>query len=253
MARIAVLCGTGMSALSGEMSASGGFETSHVRIDTEWGQVPVVIVSTDTGDIVIIDRHHGDMEFRTPPHMIEHRANVQAAVSCQPDIVMSINSVGSIINNFPPGIVGISGDVLDLSVRPWTFHDDNAIHADRTSPFDRAASDACKEVLTSSQNHVPDNLIVAQCVGPQFESPAEIDALEKLGAHVVGMTLGPESRLLSETAVPHVALSCSSNWAAGREPGDPSAKIDHHAVDAMASSMRASITQCLLAILNLYD
>ncbi len=253
MARIAVLCGTGMSALSDEMAAAWESKTSHVKIDTDWGQVPAVIVSTGAGDIVIIDRHHGDGKSRTPPHMIEHRANVQAAESCQPDIVMSINSVGSLIENFPPGIVGISGDVLDLSIRPWTFHDDNAIHTDRTSPFDGNASDACKVALSSSQEHVPDNLIVAQCIGPQFESSAEIDALEKLGAQVVGMTLGPESRLVSETGVPHVALSCSSNWAAGREPGDPSAKIDHHSVDSMASSMRASISECLLAILNLYD
>ena len=40
---------------------------------------------------------------------------------------------------------------------------------------------------------------MAQCIGPQFESPSEIDALVRLGADVVGMTLGPESRLIAET------------------------------------------------------
>ena len=91
---------------------------------------------------------------------------------------------------------------------------------------------------------------MAQCVGPQFESIAEIDALERLGAHAVGMTLGPESRLLSETGTPHVSLVCSSNWASGREPGDPSAQIDHHSVEAIASTMRLHVTECLLSLLG---
>tara|TARA_Y100001970_G_scaffold91485_2_gene115375 strand:+ start:15248 stop:16009 length:762 start_codon:yes stop_codon:yes gene_type:complete len=250
MARIAVLCGTGMSALASEMSDSSDFKISRVRIDTDWGSVPSSIVSTEFGDILVIDRHHSDGKLRTPPHKIEHRANVQAIVNSNPDIVMSINSVGSMIENFPPGTIGISSDVLDLAVRPWTFHDDDAKHADRTSPFDSPASKICRKALESTQVQTPSGLIIAQCVGPQFESPAEIDALEKLGAHAVGMTLGPESRLMSETGIRHVALACSSNWAAGREPGDPSAMIDHHAVDSMASSMRGSVTNCLLAILK---
>ena len=253
MARIAVLCGTGMSALADEMSDSVNIGISRVKVDTDWGSVPSSIVSTDSGDIVFIDRHHSEGDLRTPPHKIEHRANVQAVVKCSPDIVMSINSVGSMIDNFEPGTIGISSDVLDLAVRPWSFHDSDATHADRTSPFDVDASQICKNALASTQKYVPQNLIVAQCVGPQFESPAEIDALERLGAHAVGMTLGPESRLMSETGIRHIALACSSNWAAGREPGDPSAKIDHHAVDSMASSMRGSISSCLMEILRSID
>ena len=91
---------------------------------------------------------------------------------------------------------------------------------------------------------------MAQCVGPQFESPSEIDALEMLGAHVVGMTLGPEQRLVSETGVAHVSLPCSSNWAAGRTPGDPDAEINHEAVDETASQMRDLVSSCILALLE---
>ena len=80
MARIAVLCGTGMSALASEMSDSSDFKISRVRIDTDWGSVPSSIVSTEFGDILVIDRHHSDGKLRTPPHKIEHRANVQAIV-----------------------------------------------------------------------------------------------------------------------------------------------------------------------------
>ena len=92
--------------------------------------------------------------------------------------------------------------------------------------------------------------MVAQCVGPQFETPSEIDALERLGADVVGMTLGPESRLVAEYGLTHAALACSSNWAAGRTPGSPGAEIDHDAVDEMAASMRESVAECVKALLS---
>ena len=198
MARIAVLCGTGMSAFASQLASAPGATTSTMRVDSEWGQVPATLVSIDDDEVLIIDRHHSDSNSRTPPHRIEHRANVHAAVSFQPELVLSINSVGSMCEDIPPGVIGVAADVLDLAVRPWTFHDDHATHTDRTSCFDPLASKICAKTLEVIQGQVATNLVVAQCVGPQFETPSEIDALERLGADVVGMTLGPESRLVGE-------------------------------------------------------
>ena len=245
--RIALLSGTGMSDLALEMSNNAS-RNSEIRVDSQWGQVPTILVETGLGKVLLIDRHHREGEARTPPHEIEHRANIHAAKSFSPDLILSVNSVGTMIEDLPPGIIGVASDVLDLATRPWTFHDEDAIHADRTSIFDKKASEICSLALSKTQEGTPSRLVVAQCVGPQFESPSEIDALVRLGADVVGMTLGPESRLIAETGIPHVAISCSSNWAAGRTPGDPSAEIDHHAVDAKAAKLRARVRDCIEAL-----
>ena len=245
--RIAVLSGTGMSDLALEMSNSSS-RNSEIRVDSQWGQVPTILVETGLGKVLLIDRHHREGEARTPPHEIEHRANIHAAKSFSPDLILSVNSVGTMIEDLPPGMIGVASDVLDLATRPWTFHDEDAIHADRTSIFDKKASEICSLALSKTQEGTPSRLVVAQCIGPQFESPSEIDALVRLGADVVGMTLGPESRLIAETGIPHVAISCSSNWAAGRTPGDPSAEIDHHAVDAKAAKLRARVRDCIEAL-----
>ena len=245
--RIAVLSGTGMSDLALEMSNNAS-RNSEIRVDSQWGQVPTILVETGLGKVLLIDRHHREGEARTPPHEIEHRANIHAAKSFSPDLILSVNSVGTMIEDLPPGMIGVASDVLDLATRPWTFHDEDAIHADRTSIFDKKASEICSLALSKFQDGTPSMLVVAQCVGPQFESPSEIDALVRLGADVVGMTLGPESRLIAETGIPHVAISCSSNWAAGRTPGDPSAEIDHYAVDAMAAKLRARVRDCIEAL-----
>ena len=249
MARIAVLCGTGMSAFASQLASAPGAAANTMRVDSEWGQVPVTLVSVKEDEVLIIDRHHSDSDSRTPPHRIEHRANVHAAASFQPELVLSINSVGSMRKDLPPGSIGVAVDVLDLAERPWTFYDDHATHTDRTSCFNSGASEICAKTLEAIQGQVTCDLVVAQCIGPQFETPSEIDALERLGADVVGMTLGPESRLVGERGLPHVALVCSSNWAAGRAPGSPEAEIDHDAVDAMAATMREHVGECVKALL----
>jgi purine nucleoside phosphorylase len=250
MSRIAVICGTGMSTFSRTLEESSLSTNGSIIVESEWGEVPISLVNHEMGQIFVIDRHHSNKESRTPPHEIEHRANVHAASSCAPDLIVSVNSVGSMLESMPPGTVGIASGILDLSIKPWTFHDDDAVHADRTKPFDQQYSSVCEAVLTKEQGNSPTGLVVAQCVGPQFESPSEIDALEKLGAHVVGMTLGPEQRLISETGIAHVSLPCSSNWAAGRTPGEPDAEINHEEVDEMASEMRDLVSSCILALLE---
>ena len=249
MSRIAVICGTGMSAFSSTLETTTS-TSSTMLAESNWGEVPISLVTIELGQVFVIDRHHSNDESRTPPHAIEHRANVHAASSCKPDLIVSVNSVGSMTESMPPGAVGTARDILDLSIKPWTFHDDDAIHADRTRPFDQRYSSVCETVLIERQGTSPTGLVVAQCVGPQFESPSEIDVLQRLGAHVVGMTLGPEQRLVSETGIAHVSLVCSSNWAAGRTPGKPDAEINHEAVDAMASQMRDMVSICITALLE---
>ncbi|MEE2650576.1 MAG: hypothetical protein VX571_03605 [Candidatus Thermoplasmatota archaeon] len=249
MARIAVLCGTGMSDLTSLMSSIPGATSESVIVESAWGEIPITITSVSSGEVVVIDRHHSEGAKRTPPHVIEHRANVHAAASCLPDLVVSVNSVGTLREDLSPGTIGFAGDILDLAERPWTFHDDDATHADRSSPFDSRAISVCSNELVDRQGGILSGLIVAQCVGPQFESPSEIDALELMGADVVGMTLGPESRLVAETGLPHLAIVCSSNWAAGRTPGSSDAAIDHEAVDAMSGTMRERVGDCLMALL----
>ena len=49
-----------------------------------------------------------------------------AVKSLDPDIIVSVNSVGTMRKDMPPGTVGVTSDVLDLSIRPWTFFDEDA-------------------------------------------------------------------------------------------------------------------------------
>ena len=252
MPRIAILCGTGMENLA-ELISDGSSDIESITIETNWGNVPILATHSPHGQAFIIDRHHSENDARVPPHSIEHRANVHAAASTNPELIISVNSVGAIDPIFPPGLIGLGSDVIDLAIRPWTFFNNDAIHSDRTTIFWNEAQDCCDKVLSRIQGVPTSRLIVAQCIGPQFETPSEIDALEKLGASVVGMTLGPESRLVSETGLRHISLCCSSNWASGRDPSDPEALVSHSDVEEYAASISKNIAACVSSLFSWLD
>ena len=215
MPRIAVLCGTGMNSLVDALPDTlKMIGQESIRIDSPWGEVPTELIRFSDKDesiheIAIVQRHHGDGVV-TPPHRIEHRANVHAVLSFEPEFVISINSVGSLREDLPPGYIGVAKHTLDFTGKVWTFHDDDAIHADMTSHFDSELSKLVISALNSSQEAVP-HVVVAQMTGHQFETPAEIIALKTMGADVVGMTLAAEAKLIAEKGCKHLGLSVSSN------------------------------------------
>ena len=55
--RIAVISGTGMSDIAHEMSDSSRKHTE-IRIESNWGEVPTILVETELGEVLLIDRHH---------------------------------------------------------------------------------------------------------------------------------------------------------------------------------------------------
>ncbi len=259
MRRVAVIGGTGMKQLVAEADLSGSSfsitNTDSTVAETDYGDVPVEIISLDNGDeeakIFIIHRHHGEEGAITPPHLINYHANVKAAQATQPDAIVSIQSVGSMDPLFPPGIVGMAMHTLDLVSNPVTFSEENAHHADMTNHYPAHLRDLLRDVLLLQRDEeLSLDHVVSHVNGPQFETPAEIDAFHRLGATAASMTISPEARLVAETGIPHIGLIASSNWAAGKNPLDADAEIDHFAIESMASDMRGVIWQCFAALLE---
>ena len=247
MARLTVLCGTGMTELA---TSTEGAEVETFRSETPWGEVPCTRVRVGGHEILFIYRHHRPDGEVNPPHSIEHRANVHAAISFDPAAVVSVWCVGTMDADFPPGVVGVADDCLDISGTVWTFHDEKAVHVNRTEMFDRALNAIATGALEGQADAGPNayRQIGGQASGPQFESRSDVEAYARLGATCVNMTIGGESRCMSEQDAPHIGLLLSSNWAAGKDPNDALAPVDHHSVEDLAASMRARVWAAILAI-----
>lgn len=188
----------------------------------EWGAGRVVVCNTEFGSIEMDVSTVGDVEVyftarhgrghAVPPHRVNARAQIRAFADAGVDYVLGLFNVGSLDNDFPAGTWLVPDDFLDLTRhRPFTFHDDRAVHADMSEPFCPHGRQA---LLRSGTQGTRDGGIYATTEGPRFETTAERRALRLMGAHVVGMTLAPEAVLAREAGLCYAALCFIANGAA---------------------------------------
>jgi purine-nucleoside phosphorylase len=83
------------------------------------------------------------------------------------------------------------------------------------------------------------------CIGPQFETPAEIRAIRTLGANAVGMSTVHEAIAASHCGMKVLGVSLITNMAAGILQQ----KIDGAEVTAVANASKAQFSALLLACL----
>jgi purine-nucleoside phosphorylase len=85
-------------------------------------------------------------------------------------------------------------------------------------------------------------------LGPSYETPAEIEMLERMGADAVCMSTAAEASLAASIGLPVVGISCVTNWAAGKS----STRLSHAevtaSVQATAPSLRSLLERLILAL-----
>ena len=243
MMRLGLIGGTAMTSLAtDEIEIT---RSDSIIAQTSYGEVPLLCVQSGSNELIFLERHHG--EGTTPPHSINHRANLEAMAGAGVDAILAVCSVGTIPSDFPPGSVGYATQYIDFTGVEMSFYDEDAQFTSMTMPFDGEMNSKLKSVLSQIQPGVKLGRTYWLAQGPHFETAAEIDAIEKLGGEVVGMTMPRECKLAAELSIPYAAILVSSNWAAGREPGDLSKDLDHEEVSSNAESRLEPVIECIKA------
>ena len=261
MRRIGVMGGTGLlrlDAVPGSTEAGWStVRTDNVRVDTPYGEVGLRCITlqraSEQAELVFLQRHHGEGDTTVPPHRINHRANLRALVDAGVEVVLAVCSVGTLTERLPPGRVGVAADAIDLTGVSTTFHDEDAVFTSMAQAFDERLTRRAVDVLRTAQGlEAKDDIHVTYWLtqGPQFETPAEIDAIERLGGQVVGMTMPREAKLAAEVGLPYLALCIAANWAAGRSPKGRRAPLDHEEVSAEAHRRLGPVWAVLLDLLE---
>ena len=139
------------------------------------------------GDFALINRH--GYAFPLPPHSINYRANIRALADLGYQDIVSLNSVGSLKKDLPPGTMVSCSDYVGLQQGPMTFFDQElkggaAGIANNLSPL-------LLSKLSPEFTLHPGKVYV-QMRGPRFETKAEIKIVQHWG-DVIGMTAAHEA------------------------------------------------------------
>jgi 5'-methylthioinosine phosphorylase len=231
---LAIIGGSGLSQLA-------GLEVSRRQlVRTPYGEPSGQLTFGTIGgaQVVFLARHgHG---HTLPPHQVNYRANLWALRDQGAGEVVAVASVGGIRAGLEPGDLVVPHQIIDYtSGRRSTFFEDGApvTHIDFTEPYTAPLRRRLLAAAAACGEQAVDGAVYAATQGPRLETAAEVDRLERDGAHIVGMTGMPEAALARELDLGYAALAVVVNHAAGR--GDSARGIRLKGIeDVLAEAMR---------------
>jgi 5'-methylthioadenosine phosphorylase len=189
------------------------------QVQTPWGSAAVLTGRIGGREAAVVLRY--GPRLVTPSHKINHRANLWALRMLGVERVISQNAIGSVNPAISPGDIVISHDFLDRTrQRPLSLFDQEEcwVRVDMTEPFCPEVRRTLIEATAGMPDHVIDRGVFACTEGPRFETPAEIRALQREGADIVGTPLVPEVVLAREAELCFASIAPVINFGAGMAP-----------------------------------
>lgn len=184
------------------------FSSWEVRtVETKYGPVTY----KTRGDHALINRH--GYAFPLPPHSINYRANISALATLGFQDIVSLNSVGSLKRDLPPGTFVSCSDYVCFQQGPVTFFDDElkgGAPGIANNLIPRLVRELAPEFTIQTDK------VYVQMRGPRFETKAEIRVVKDWG-DVIGMTAAHEADLCTELGLRYNSLALIDNYANGLE------------------------------------
>jgi len=156
--------------------------------------------------------------------------------------VILTNAAGGINRAFAPGSLMALTDHLEWN---HPVHWRTPGPGQRPSPYSSNLNDILLKAA-GEYNITLHRGIYAVVTGPTYETPAEIRALQSLGADAVGMSTAREATRCAELGLPVAAISCIANLAAGLSP----TPLSHHEVLQAVSASAERLGQLLDGAMN---
>jgi purine-nucleoside phosphorylase len=198
------------------------------------GGVPVVCAS---GRIHLYEGHS--------PAQVVHTVRLMASLGIE--IAILTNAAGGIHRDFGPGTLMTISDHLNLTGRTPLLGPNarGPRFPDMSQAYDLALQELARRIATRQSTPLATG-IYAGVLGPSYETPAEIDMLETMGASAVGMSTVLETLALRHLGVRVLGLSCITNLAAGRS----AAMLDHRDVAEVALRASTAFSELVQGIVS---
>jgi purine-nucleoside phosphorylase len=160
------------------------------------------------------------------------------------DLVLT-NAAGGISSGLRPGdFMCISDHINMMGMNPLRG---SRSFVDLTDMYDPALITLWRQAARKTKTRFATGVYLAVS-GPSYETPAEIRAFARLGGDAVGMSTVPEAIVARQCGLRVTALSCITNFAAGRSRKP----LSHEEVLETGRRVAKSATNLLCAFLTLY-
>jgi 5'-methylthioadenosine phosphorylase len=198
-----------------------GFEgISELAIPTPFGDPSDKIVAGSIGGrrVCFLPRH--GVGHRLLPHEINHRANVWALRSLGVRWVISVTAVGSLREELAPRDIVVPDQMIDrtgTAAKHTFFGNGIAAHVGYADPY---CGDLRGNLLAAARSLAPrvhDGGAYLCMNGPAFSTRAEAAFHRMIGADIIGMTNGPETRLCREAEIAAAALALVTDYDCWKE------------------------------------
>ncbi|MBF0459804.1 MAG: MTAP family purine nucleoside phosphorylase [Magnetococcales bacterium] len=208
-----------------------------VEVTTPYG----VVTLLEQAGLLFLQRH-GWADY-TPPHRINHHANLYALQQAGAERVLAVGSVGSLRLDLSPGTLVVPDDFYAPHLGISYFDDQRGHRVPEFHPQWRAhlLESWQQTVLPPPRSHG----IYWQTLGPRFETPTEIRLLAP-HVHLVGMTIASECILAGELDLPYAALCMVDNFANGLR----AEKLSYAAFQAQVQANKALLLHTIQVLLE---
>jgi purine-nucleoside phosphorylase len=246
----AMVLGSGLGGMTAEMD---------IELSVPYEDVPTLAASTVEGhvgrfvvgtvgdvDVLAMDgRVHyyetGDMEPIVAP--------IQTLGELGCERLLITNAAGGVNASFDPGDVMLIEDHLNLmGTNPLLGRaglGDGPMFPDMTNAYSPDLLAEARDLAADTDLTIHDGGVYAGMTGPSYETPAEIEMLDTLGADAVGMSTVPETIVANQMGMDVLGMSTITNYAAG-VVGDP---LSHEEVvetiDEIEDDLRAYVKTLL--------
>ncbi len=237
---IGIIGGSGLYDVDG--IEEGRWET----VASPWGDPSDAIFTGRVGPVAVSFLPRHGRGHRISPEQLNARANIDALKRLGVTDVLAVSSVGSLVEDRPPGSFTIVDQFIDRTKgRPSSFFGTGCVaHVSMADPvcprLSALAADAAGEGVARGGTYLA-------MEGPQFSTRAESLLYRQWGCHVIGMTAMPEAKLAREAELPYALVGMVTDYDCWREEAEA---VDVAQVIAQLSTNAAKARAMVMTLLR---
>ena len=194
-----------------------------IDVASPWGKPSDAVLCGRIGPIRVrfLPRH--GRGHRVAPDDIDARANIDALKRSGCTDILAIGAVGSLSDDFPPGMAVIPDQFIDHTRgRPSSFFGTGLVgHVSMADPVCPRLSQMAATAIGHAGGKASVGGTYIAIEGPQFSTRAESRMYRQWGADIIGMTAMPEAKLAREAELPYALIGFVTDYDAWKTDTPP--------------------------------